>query len=96
MTHFIKMTKLAENGLCYSRHPLFLQKLIPNTIKTHAFQAASNFFETNREVPAIFFQTCRKFFQFKTPVPGQRKLGETPTPQGVRTCESPGNGQAWN
>ena len=50
--------------------------------------------------PAFFFQNCRKFVYFKTPSPGQRKLGENPTPRAVRTCESPGvargDGQALN
>ena len=46
-----------------------------------AFQAASDFFETNREVHACFFQNCRRFLQFKTSTPGQRKLGEKPSPK---------------
>ena len=35
--------------------------LLWNSMKTPAFQAASSFYETNREVPAFFFQNCRKF-----------------------------------
>ena len=59
---------------------LFLQKLVWNSTRTFAFQAASGFFETNREVPAFFFQNCRKLLQFKTLTPEQRKLSEDPTP----------------
>ena len=36
---------------------------------TSTFQAASSFFETNRKIPAFFFQNCRKFLKFKTPTP---------------------------
>ena len=41
--------------------------------KNTCFQAASGFLETNREVPAFFFQNCRRFLLFKTPTPGQRE-----------------------
>ena len=73
----------------YSRHLLFLQKLRWNSTRTPAFQAASSFFETNREVPALVFEHCRKFLWFKIS-----------NSQAVRTCESSGvvrgDGQAWN
>ena len=90
--NFIKMIEMAENGQCYQRygrHLLVLQKLTWNSTRTPAFQAASSFFETNREVPALVFENCRKFLWFKIP-----------NPQAVRTCESSGvvrgDGQTWN
>ena len=67
--------------------------------RTPAFQSASSFFETNRKIPAFFFQNYRKFLEFKTPTLGQRKLGENPTPRAVRMCESlgsPGRGREWS
>ena len=55
-------------------------------MKQPAFQAASCFFETNREVPAFFFQNCRKSVQFKTLPSGAKKAGktekQTPRPRG--------------
>ena len=52
-----------------------------------------------KDIPAIFFQNCRKFLQFETPITRQRKLQKPWTPL-QRTCKSPGfareDGQAWN
>ena len=87
---FIEMT---VNGLCYqrySRHLLLLQKLTWNSTRTPAFQAASGFFETNREVPTFFFQNCRKFLQLKTPTLRAKKVGRKPDPRVAGTCKSPG------
>ena len=75
--------------LLYSRHLPFLQKLTWNS-RTPAFQAASDFFETNREFPAIFLQNCRKFLQFETPTTRAKKVGQNPDSQGSENVRIPG------
>ena len=41
-----------------------------------------------KEVPAIFFQNCRKFLQFETPITRQRKL-QKPRSPGKENCRNP-------
>ena len=64
--------------------------MLSNSTRTSAFQAASGFFETNREVPAFFFQNCRKFLNFKTPTPRAKKVGRKPDPPGSGSVQIPG------
>ena len=64
--------------------------------KRPAFQAASSFFETNREIPACFFQNCRKFLEFKTSTPGQRKLSKNRTPGSKNVRISGGRQGGWS
>ena len=58
----------------------FCKKMMWNSTGTLAFQAASSFFETNLEIPAFFFQNCRKFLVFETTTTWAKTLGENPTP----------------
>ena len=78
----------------------FFQKLIRNSTRTPAFQAASGFFKTNWEIPAFFFQNCKKFLQFKTPTPGAKKVGRKPDLPGSENVRFPGGrlggGGGWS
>ena len=74
---------------------VFAKIVVKQHKNTTCFSSCLQFFETNREVPAFFFQNCRKFLQFETPTPGQRKLRENSPPgQGDRANPrgSPGGG----
>ena len=88
--------------------------VIGDTVDIHCFY--KNWYETAQEhllfklLPVSLkqiekllhfsFKTVRNFSNSKPRPPGQRKLGENPTPRAVRTCESTGvargDGQAWN
>ena len=54
--------------------------------KNTSFSSCLRFFETVREVLAFSFKTVENF---SNQTPGQRKLGENPTPRAGRACESP-------
>ena len=55
--------------------------------KTLASQAAPGFFETNREVPAFFFE---KIVRFKTLTPWAKKVGQKPDLQASENVRIPG------
>ena len=57
LSNWLKMVDVVKNTIdiyCFA-------KIDMKQRQTPAFQAASVFFETNREIPAFFFQNFRKF-----------------------------------
>ena len=102
--HFTKMTKMTENGLCYLRynkHLMFFflnwyetaQEHLPFKVPPVSLKQIEKFLRSS-------FKTVENFSNSKPRPPGQRTLGENPTPRAAGMCKSPGvargDGQAWN